>query len=619
MSGTDDKDRGGDLVQFPRVVMPSALLDAPGPDAEPSVEDEPSDRQPGVWPTLPNVSEMGPPLALMMPALSAPGADVEDEEGDGFVPPQPEDPASPSVRDMVALAMALVTAMGVAAAQGLWHRARRRQALADHARASADKATHKAAAGHGSKGAKQSEGASLLRSLGGKGARPGGKNRPPKGPHGDSRKGPGRDRDKAGKAPKADRDGKRWGRDELGRRKDRDRKRRKDDKGKAPKKPKGGTAPTTPSPKAPKPPKKQGGKLRWKAPKRRPGKGPAGSKRWTAGRPKGVGKAAKKGKRPGEKRVGKLTWKAPKRRPGPGGGKAITGRKRWSRGTDTLAFKRSRKAWSRRTWKRGRKWVKRWTLRHRAAAARPPRTSWAWKSFKHRHGQRRASWSRRRPGHGMPGSSGPYTPPPPPPPGSYWGMRPPPGTDHNDARVTVERVDEQRPGSSEPKPVPVLAGAPVGGRPALPAGPAPSSAPQSMGARSMNLPSTASTQYRDADLTIYDVIDADADMAEEITDGVVEARRTADGCELLLARLEALHAKIVELKVPGILESMVVRLMDKTATVRARALAIADRLPLASEAIAIAGANAAARHRPLADAVRDAGHIRPAERDYHNE
>lgn len=127
------------------------------------------------------------------------------------------------------------------------------------------------------------------------------------------------------------------------------------------------------------------------------------------------------------------------------------------------------------------------------------------------------------------------------------------------------------------------------------------------------------TQYADAELTIHDVTDADADMAAEILDGVDEARKTADSCERLMTKLENLHAKIVELKVPGSLEGMVARLMDQTTTVRAHALAIAEQLPAAAEAISIAGANAEARHRPLADAVRDAGHTRPAEREYHNE
>ncbi|MFB4275701.1 hypothetical protein ACBJ59_10450 [Nonomuraea sp. MTCD27] len=127
------------------------------------------------------------------------------------------------------------------------------------------------------------------------------------------------------------------------------------------------------------------------------------------------------------------------------------------------------------------------------------------------------------------------------------------------------------------------------------------------------------TQYGDAEVTIYDVIEADADMAEEITAGGGEARATADGCEQLYTRLETVHAKVVELKVPGLLAGWLIQLMEKTGTVRARALAIADGLPAAAEAISVAGSNAAAIYRPPADVTRDYGHTRPAERDYHNE
>jgi hypothetical protein len=59
--------------------------------------------------------------------------------------------------------------------------------------------------------------------------------------------------------------------------------------------------------------------------------------------------------------------------------------------------------------------------------------------------------------------------------------------------------------------------------------------------------------------------------------------------------------------------------MEKTASVQAKAEAIAANLPAAAEAISVAGSNAAVRHRPTADVTRDQGHVRPAERDYHNE
>jgi len=132
-------------------------------------------------------------------------------------------------------------------------------------------------------------------------------------------------------------------------------------------------------------------------------------------------------------------------------------------------------------------------------------------------------------------------------------------------------------------------------------------------------PVKADTQYRDAELTVYDVIDADADMAEEITAGVDEALAAADGCERLVTRLEALHAKVVDLKVPGVLEGMVLRLIEKTGEVKARADAIAAALPRASEAIATAGSNTEAIHRRPADVTRDMGHTRPADREYNME
>ncbi|MFE7526174.1 hypothetical protein ACFU7Y_10670 [Kitasatospora sp. NPDC057542] len=137
---------------------------------------------------------------------------------------------------------------------------------------------------------------------------------------------------------------------------------------------------------------------------------------------------------------------------------------------------------------------------------------------------------------------------------------------------------------------------------------------------SIPLPRAAhGTQYADAELTIYDVIEADADMGEEITQGAAEAKQAAADCEELAEQLEMLHTKVLALKVPGILATAVAKLIEKTAQVKARAEAIAEKIPAAAEAITTAGDNAAARHKPLADAVRDAGHTAPAERDYHNE
>lgn len=127
------------------------------------------------------------------------------------------------------------------------------------------------------------------------------------------------------------------------------------------------------------------------------------------------------------------------------------------------------------------------------------------------------------------------------------------------------------------------------------------------------------TQYADSDLTIHDVIEADADMAEEILAGADRARDVAGKCDEMSERLEELYAKVQELKVPGVLAGMVLRLMEQAGEVKNRAQAVAATLPRASEAISQAGANAERRHRPLSDITKDMGHVAPAERDYHKE
>ncbi|MEU8967024.1 hypothetical protein AB0C89_35745, partial [Streptomyces sp. NPDC048491] len=220
-------------------------------------------------------------------------------------------------------------------------------------------------------------------------------------------------------------------------------------------------------------------------------------------------------------------------------------------------------------------------------------------------------------------------PPPPPPFGmpGMGGMRPPPAYSDDEYKVWLERDDPPPP---EPEPAGALtrgtAALPAGSSPDAPAasstppGPAAPAVPPQRGARFVSAPvKRADTQYGDAELTVYDVIEADADMAEEITAGVDEAQAAADGCERLVTKLEALHAKVVELKVPGVLAGMVVRLMEKTGEVKAKAEAIAAALPRASEAISTAGTNAAAIHKNPADVTRDQGHTRPAEREYNME
>ncbi|MFE7854410.1 hypothetical protein [Streptomyces sp. NPDC057403] len=188
---------------------------------------------------------------------------------------------------------------------------------------------------------------------------------------------------------------------------------------------------------------------------------------------------------------------------------------------------------------------------------------------------------------------------------------PPPGWGYSEpATYTVEQIGparSNRPDGRRPSGRTARAGLPAG---------------TSRGGTVVTVPvpsKAPNTQYADSELTIFDVIESDADMAEEIMAGVDEARAAAEGCDKMMTKLEALHQKIVDLKVPGVLEGWVLILAEKAVSVKAKAEALAEKLPAASEAIRTAGENAERRHKPLADAVRDAGHTAPAERDYHVE
>lgn len=645
MSGSDDTKDSGRLFHFPRIVLPDSR-DAPSATAGPGVEDDAPQAPAGVWPSLPHVSEMGPPLALTMPGIPDAGPDGSGDDEGAFAVPSPADPANPTGRETLQIAIALMTALGVAAATGMWHRVRHRQALADQARANADKATHKAAASR--KGSKES---SLLRSPGSSGTKSsrssGGKNRPPKGPLSGSHHGPGGGSGKGGKAPKASRGGKAdwaggkskrrkhgFGKDARGwlKRRSADRKPPKKPDIKAPK---GGAGKDASSPKAKTP--KVPGKLRWKAPKRRTGKGSAAKpKGWTSGRPKGAGKAAPKRKGSGKTRAGKLTWKASKRRPGPGGGKTSASRKRWAaRGKLKPVVKRRRKSWGRRARKSGASWLKRWTASRRtggkgAKGRGRSRVRMTWKPSAG-DAVRGRRWSTKRTETSASGSqSSGATAPPPPPPG-FGGMRPPPGAGRR-AWTTVDSVNvHRRPRPAKAKPA-VLAAGTLALPPATKPEPEPSTAPETetdvkAGVPYVNVPAPRmggaiplhGAQFRDAELTIRDVIEAGEETAEEILAGADTAQRSAAMCETLAARLEALHAELCELEVPGILIPNVAVLLDKAQDVRGKALTIAEGLPLASEAMKVASANAAVRHQPTADMTRDMGHIKPAERPYHEE
>lgn len=129
----------------------------------------------------------------------------------------------------------------------------------------------------------------------------------------------------------------------------------------------------------------------------------------------------------------------------------------------------------------------------------------------------------------------------------------------------------------------------------------------------------APTTSVDSDLTITDLIDADADAAVEILDRVDEAHTVATACERLVQHLEELKMRIIELAIPGSLADNANRLLDQAATVRSHADALTSALPRASEAIQAAGTNAATRHRQLSDTTRDQGHAAPAHAEYHKE
>ncbi|MFI7630298.1 hypothetical protein [Microbispora rosea] len=612
MSGKDDKKRGGKVVNLPRIFMPGSFNAHEPGEAGPDSDGEQAPPV-GQMPRLFGIGHMAPPVPLTMPGVPTGSDDEPAEDADGsFALPMLGDPENPTARGALAVAVALMTAMGVAAAQGMWHRARHRQALADQSRAAADRSKASAA---GARASRSSGGSGpLLRSPGGGsggskgsrafGSRTGGhgtpghgstgrdgkKRRPPgadaaHGPH----RPPKRDKDTP-KAPKAGKGGKPTTGPKGNPSKVKG--------GTTPKPATGAAAPTTkpgkpssskkPSP-APMP------KLAWKAPAK--GTSPAkGSKRWTRHPGTRPVPAAKQPSTKGTaKRIGqarKVAWKAQK------GTKAGKGPKRWTPPRPSAARRPPKSARPRKSWKAPKtsRARKRWT------ASGSGRKGWTVSSGpSSTKGRKR--WTTTTTSSGSTGSSDAaggrhQARTPPPPPRFFAGMRPPPGAFVTPA-ATAEQVDS--PSQQPPQARPVLA---------LTEGSLPMLEPA---------PAVKTTQYRDAELTIRDVVEAAADMAVEIGDGVVEAQRTEAGCDALLDRLEVLHAKIVELKVPGVLAGMVLALMEKTAVVKAKAEAIRVNLPRAAEAISIAGSNAAARHLPLADAVRDAGHIRPAERDYHNE
>ncbi|MEU0023527.1 hypothetical protein ABZ173_38520 [Streptomyces rochei] len=699
-------DRTGDLLPFPHVALPPSF-DAGGgapPEPDGTADDDTVPMIPvGSWPALPDVSDMAPPLHMTVAGVPEPEPGDEGEEG-AFVPPPPADPDNPRTRDAAVMGMAVIAAVGVACAQGMWQlaqgaraRAEHRKAIADKARTAADTAADKAAGrrvqpgpeygrsqkaggggrgggtggGSGSGGGKSGGGGggskapACLRSNGSStspkkgpdaasGSRSGGVG--PKGQGGGSKspggaqkgsgsgsgtgggkgaagrdsKGQGggwkrspdgpvakenakaRNQRKAAKqnADLADRTKDRDAAREKQRRADKDARKAEKDKAREREKAKDSEAKDKTA--------KDG-----KDPKAKDGKDPDakvkpdGDKVDLTKKPKepkpDEAKVKEKPDADGEKvdLTKKPKEKEPEAKAEPAGPKPLFD-------PDAPVVGTHKPDGDKDGWK------------DKGGTVNPPPKGEEATGTGPAGEDEKAAGTEAPAGETNPPDWDTTAPPPPPPFGmpGMDGMRPPPAYTGPEFEFWLERDDP-------PPPDPEPAGAITRGHPALPAAtasaPAASSTPPEpppaapvvppqRGARFVSAPvKRPDTQYRDAELTIYDVIDADADAAEEITAGVDEALAAAEGCERLVTKLEALHAKVVDLKVPGVLEGMVLRLIEKTGVVKARADAIAAALPRASEAIATAGSNAEAIHRRPADVTRDMGHTRPADREYNME
>ncbi|MDX3523715.1 hypothetical protein [Streptomyces scabiei] len=206
-------------------------------------------------------------------------------------------------------------------------------------------------------------------------------------------------------------------------------------------------------------------------------------------------------------------------------------------------------------------------------------------------------------------------------PGSMPGgdgewLRPPPGWD---VIYTVEDVRAER-RRRQP------AGSITTGRRELPAGSSgqvtptrsvPKESPIVMGTAAA-IGEVGDTQFVDADLTVYDLIESDEEMGEQILQGVDHMNLVAAKCEGLKSGLESLYAMCIEKKVPGVLVKWTIRLMERAGSVQDKAEALRDSLPRASEAILAARDTAIEADKLRADRVKEAGHVAPAEREYHD-
>ncbi|MGW1520773.1 hypothetical protein [Streptomyces sp. NPDC002287] len=211
-------------------------------------------------------------------------------------------------------------------------------------------------------------------------------------------------------------------------------------------------------------------------------------------------------------------------------------------------------------------------------------------------------------------------------PGSMPGgdgewLRPPPGWDMSYS-VEIEvirppRTVPQRTGiaastTTEPKGLP-----PGRSGEAKPTRSEPREGPIVMGT-AVSVGDVGDTQFVDADLTVYDLIDSDEEMGEQILQGVEHMNLVANKCEGLKAGLERLYALCINSKVPGVLTRWCLRLMERAGSVQDKAEALRDSLPRASEAIMTARDTAIEADKLRADRVKEAGHVAPAERHYHD-
>ncbi|MFI9311368.1 hypothetical protein [Streptomyces triculaminicus] len=241
----------------------------------------------------------------------------------------------------------------------------------------------------------------------------------------------------------------------------------------------------------------------------------------------------------------------------------------------------------------------------KAPRKKKPRT-WRWKPKSSTTGpktRRRRRKDRSTSGPGpMPGGDG------------EW-LRPPPGWD---VTYTVEVI---RPEPRRRQPVGITTG-----RKGLPAGSSgqvtptrsvPKESPIVMGT-AVAVGEVGDTQFVDADLTVYDLIESDEEMGEQILQGVDHMNLVAAKCEGLKSGLESLYAMCIGKKVPGVLVKWCIRLMERAGSVQDKAEALRDSLPRASEAILTARDTAIEADKLRADRVKEAGHVAPAEREYHD-